>query len=833
VHGALSRAILCAGLLALLPMLSEAGSGRYDPATGTWDIIVSLSWEASDADFADIEERFTQASELLYDVTDGAMRFGRITIFDGGVGKEFADVDITLGSGGASAPSGPGVFGVSFHLFTDDDIYPSGAVNDTWQTIVHEFGHYALNLLDEYTGSGGPAECVVPTPATACIMDNYKNAGYADASELCWDGNHDPDGDTAQEEVHGQSCWTRVAELYSTIAAPGAGPDEAAPAGFSDPVYEIFDDPLVRVALVLDTSGSMNGPGGVSAGVSRLQDLQTFASQFIDVMGFDDVELGIVTYASNATEEQSATLLDDAAAAAAAKGNLPTAATGQTSIGRGMSAGRDLLTASAAPGPLVMILMTDGFHNHPPGDASLEPLAVVPSLLAEDIHVHTIGLGDSVNEDLLRDIADATGAMFWKANNSLQLEPVLAGLGAVVRGGSLLDSAQLQQLPPGTVHISSGWLDNDDAGVAGPQDLTAAPQTARGSNLRATKQRVEEALRRIWVEEGNREAAFSLGWAAPDADLDLILRSPSGEVITGPADQVRRATGPRYVTYVVANAESGWWDVAIRPRANPTGTAYAFQPTVVNLAVTGYADGELLEIDGAPVIRVVGMARDGIAVTDASVTALMTDPGGATRLIQMFDDGDSSHGDAIGADGLYSGLAGNLAASGNGIYRFEVSFSVDPTTATVVPGEEPPPTVDNRTLHSVRRFERSFPVAVAVNAFPGIPQDSDGDGIPDPEDGNQDTDGDGNVNRADPDSDGDDHPDRDEGTADLDCDGVPNFLDTDADGDGIPDASDLAPFEDTGCGANGDNVCCDTSGKDLLLGLLIGLLFCVWWRRWR
>jgi hypothetical protein len=52
------------------------------------------------------------------------MRFDRVTIFDGDVGKEFADIDITLGNGGAVGPSGPGVFGVSLSLFTVDDIYP-------------------------------------------------------------------------------------------------------------------------------------------------------------------------------------------------------------------------------------------------------------------------------------------------------------------------------------------------------------------------------------------------------------------------------------------------------------------------------------------------------------------------------------------------------------------------------------------------------------------------------------------------------------------------------------------------------------------------------------
>jgi uncharacterized protein YegL len=826
------RLFCVATCMATLAVAAHAGSGRYDSSTGKWNIIVSLSWEASTAELNDVEGRITAASELLYDVTDGAMRFGTVTIFDGGVGKEFADLDITLGAGTANAPSGPGIFGVSFHLFTDDDIYPSAGAPeaDTWQTIVHEFCHYALNVKDEYSGSGSSPECVVPTPATACIMDNYKSAAYQDASELCWSGNHDPDADTNQEIIHGQSCWERVADLYPTLAAPGAGPTEAAPGGFVAPVYQYFDDPRVRVVLVLDTSGSMNGAGGVSAGVSRIEDLHTFASQFIDVMGLGDVELGIVTYASTATPVQSATLLAAAGDVTTSKANLPTSANGQTSIGRGMIAGRDLLIASAAPGPLVMILMTDGYHNYPPGDPSFEPLAIVPSLVAHDIRVHTIGLGDSTNEDLLSQIADESGAMFWKANNSFELEPVLSSLGAVVRGGSLLDSSQQQLLNAGEIHVSKGW--SGDAAPNGDPSLSAAVGIREG--------RLNEVLRPVWVEKGNHEADFNLGWSSEGATLELVLKTPSGKLITpaavtaGSIPGVRLATGPRYVSYIVDRAEEGWWGLAVVARNNPGGTTYAFQPTVLNPEVTGYADGELVTRSGSPAIRIVGMARDRIGVTHASVSALMTDPAGGTHFVAMFDD--ASHGDEIASDGLYSAIVGNLASSGNGIYRFHVDFSVDPATATVVPGEEPPPTMDNRTKYSVRRFHRSFPVDVFVGSFPaGDPGDKDGDGIPNPQDGGGDADGDGSPNDRDPDSDGDDHPDREEGTNDLDCDGIPNFLDRDSDGDGLDDAADPDPFQATDCNKGGrcvDRCICWTGLLlGLVIGLLIGLLLCCWRRR--
>jgi hypothetical protein len=67
-------------------------------------------------------------------------------------------------------------------------------------------------------------------------------------------------------------------------------------------------------------------------------------------------------------------------------------------------------------------------------------------------------------------------------------------------------------------------------------------------------------------------------------------------------------------------------------------------------------------------------------------------------------------------------------------------------------------------------------------------QDTDGDGIPDAQEGLYDSDGDGFGDWVDTDSDNDGVPDSEEGNGDRDNDGVPNYLDDDSDNDGIPDA---------------------------------------------
>jgi hypothetical protein len=70
--------------------------------------------------------------------------------------------------------------------------------------------------------------------------------------------------------------------------------------------------------------------------------------------------------------------------------------------------------------------------------------------------------------------------------------------------------------------------------------------------------------------------------------------------------------------------------------------------------------------------------------------------------------------------------------------------------------------------------------------------DSDGDGIPDSDEGTGDPDRDGVLNFLDSDSDGDSIDDSEEGTGDPDGDGVPNYLDRDSDGDGVRDSNEAA-----------------------------------------
>jgi hypothetical protein len=85
-------------------------------------------------------------------------------------------------------------------------------------------------------------------------------------------------------------------------------------------------------------------------------------------------------------------------------------------------------------------------------------------------------------------------------------------------------------------------------------------------------------------------------------------------------------------------------------------------------------------------------------------------------------------------------------------------------------------------------------------------QDTDGDGIPDYVEGNQDSDGDGFLDWLDDDSDGDGIPDEHEGEGDADHDSIPDYLDDDSDGDGIPDTVEGGDDPENPPDTDGDGV---------------------------
>lgn len=160
-----------------------------------WNLVVAT--EVSSSTFLEqLQDGFESASEYLYDVTDGQMKFGNVAIY-GNVtqGSEtwnnadmviFSDADYGPNAHVNGIRDGGGWFGTK-HMFFGTDWTGWGADDpsdsDYFRTIVHEFGHYALDLYDEYIDGWGSkanwdayrANHPDEVPANYGLMDHQYN----------------------------------------------------------------------------------------------------------------------------------------------------------------------------------------------------------------------------------------------------------------------------------------------------------------------------------------------------------------------------------------------------------------------------------------------------------------------------------------------------------------------------------------------------------------------------------------------------------------------------------------------------------------------------------
>jgi hypothetical protein len=212
-----------------------------------FNVVASLAWEPSPVSTyaTALRQGLYSASEYLYDLTEGQMAFGPVTIHTGGRHWKSADFlflpanDYRPGAYVGGIVSGSVHYsGAQTTTFTSANVYfgrywdgtdafdpvkGGWDQEDAFRTIAHEFGHYALFLYDEYQQTG--------TFATYCTCDDLDQVGqitgacggvtsdsaasvmaYQYTASEFWHPTHVPTPTdacttTTQWEVHGLSDW--------------------------------------------------------------------------------------------------------------------------------------------------------------------------------------------------------------------------------------------------------------------------------------------------------------------------------------------------------------------------------------------------------------------------------------------------------------------------------------------------------------------------------------------------------------------------------------------------------------------------------------------------
>ena len=212
---------------------------RFTDTLVLFNIVASVEWDATDAYLTMLEDAFKKASAYLYDVTDGQMAFGQVTIYD--KAEHWADADFQFSAKNTVRPYAF-VGGI-----TDEDTAHSIRLGRGWdrtgsdspwnqpdgyRTIIHEFGHYALFLYDEYIGFNfndeGEFENEIEPACTSTLVKNPESDDATNASIMYWQYNAtelaDPSpsvwqGDCLKTEQHsannGEADWETVLRKYS------------------------------------------------------------------------------------------------------------------------------------------------------------------------------------------------------------------------------------------------------------------------------------------------------------------------------------------------------------------------------------------------------------------------------------------------------------------------------------------------------------------------------------------------------------------------------------------------------------------------------------------
>ncbi len=227
-----------------------------------FNVVVSIAWQANQTYVKELEAGLRQASGLLYDLTDGQMAFARPSIYLNGSHWNDADIRVLADNDYRPTAYVGGIVREMTPFWADGDKFNfyarhhPGAIflgrywdsrtaadglwseHNGYSTIVHEWGHYALFLHDEYLNevhetaycscpfapiaTYGPDEICAPSPLAAkelifspMYYQYQVDEGFS-ATEFWHKTNPDTISceQTVQEFVHGKSDWETLGLWY-------------------------------------------------------------------------------------------------------------------------------------------------------------------------------------------------------------------------------------------------------------------------------------------------------------------------------------------------------------------------------------------------------------------------------------------------------------------------------------------------------------------------------------------------------------------------------------------------------------------------------------------
>ena len=249
-----------------------------------FNLVVSVEWDATEDYLVDLQLGLERAADYLYDVTDGQMTFGQVAIYDNA--EHWTDADIQISAknivrphayiGGLTDADASHV--IRLGRFWDGNSGNQGAWSAPagYRTLVHEFGHYALGLYDEYFGYKevdgdltGRQEAFCTGPENRNPENDATNGSMMDhqytASELVDSSRWSAwcQG-TVQQQLSGEADWETLLRLFGDSSGQNRwhliSPDERAGLGRAVAGPESMPDSLPLPTITYTNSGQNPAP---------------------------------------------------------------------------------------------------------------------------------------------------------------------------------------------------------------------------------------------------------------------------------------------------------------------------------------------------------------------------------------------------------------------------------------------------------------------------------------------------------------------------------------------------------------------------------------------
>lgn len=457
----------------------------------------------------------------------------------------------------------------------------------------------------------------------------------------------------------------------------------------------LYADRTQDTVIVLDKSGSMIDNNKINAAKNA-------AALMVNELSDSD-QGGLVVFSDTEKLAQSLQALSTS------RSSLESAissvsASGRTSIGDGMKrAAGDHDTNGKADNMCSFVLLSDGYENEP-----LYWSDVVTDVVDNGCALHTVALGPEANEALLQQIAGAgTEGSYDYADVGSTVPVAATGMGHLATAATTMSWQ----------NNLSRVYDHKATRIAGRQrlfdDMGTAATTAGAA---ATQQH------RFYVDDTVDELIVSVAWQNGQTAIpakNITLHDPNGNTVNTGRRRSSRNTND---IWKVPNPAKGPWIVNV---TDPNQEYY--------VSANGQTLKELRLFIGTPVedrdqdvkVPIIAMfSQPGAPLTGATMKATVTAPDQSQTVMQLFDDGNHSDGEAN--DGVYANLFPSTNLS-----------EYNPTNKN--PGENPASEYDSRGSYIVRavgvkgkiRREAQLSFGLSAPAQQTGNGDSDQDGMPD------------------------------------------------------------------------------------------------------